>query len=153
MKLISVTMKLFFWEKFQSDLKGWKMGRFKSLRFDFCMFIFDTMKRISFAKVPKTLAPNGFWQKGKERKYRINTCVPIWSGRGDLNTRPFGPEPNALPNCATPRWSQWRDSNPWPEHYECTALPNWATLACTRINYSINFQHCQRWKTNPKKLR
>ena len=27
----------------------------------------------------------------------------IWSGRGDLNTRPFGPEPNALPSCATPR--------------------------------------------------
>ena len=26
-----------------------------------------------------------------------------WSGRQDLNLRPFGPEPNALPNCATPR--------------------------------------------------
>lgn len=25
------------------------------------------------------------------------------SGREDLNLRPFGPEPNALPDCATPR--------------------------------------------------
>jgi hypothetical protein len=29
-----------------------------------------------------------------------------WSGRWDLNPRPFGPEPNALPSCATPRQSQ-----------------------------------------------
>ena len=27
----------------------------------------------------------------------------LWSGRADLNRRPFGPEPNALPSCATPR--------------------------------------------------
>src|SRR5690606_21805382 len=26
-----------------------------------------------------------------------------WSGREDSNLRPFGPEPNALPDCATPR--------------------------------------------------
>ncbi len=26
-----------------------------------------------------------------------------WSGRGDLNSRPLGPEPSALPGCATPR--------------------------------------------------
>src|SRR5207247_105443 len=25
------------------------------------------------------------------------------SGRSDLNRRPFGPQPNALPGCATPR--------------------------------------------------
>jgi hypothetical protein len=25
------------------------------------------------------------------------------SGRLDLNQRPFGPQPNALPDCATPR--------------------------------------------------
>ncbi len=53
------------------------MGGFESLNFDFCVFYFDTIKRISFAKAPKTLAPSGFWQKEKERKYRINTCVPI----------------------------------------------------------------------------
>jgi hypothetical protein len=29
----------------------------------------------------------------------------IWSGRGDLNSRPLGPEPSALPGCATPRMS------------------------------------------------
>ena len=26
-----------------------------------------------------------------------------WSGRQDLNPRPSGPKPDALPNCATPR--------------------------------------------------
>src|SRR5260370_24115764 len=26
-----------------------------------------------------------------------------WSGREDLNLRPLGPEPSALPGCATPR--------------------------------------------------
>ena len=30
------------------------------------------------------------------------------SGREDLNLRPFGPEPNALPDCATPRYSPCR---------------------------------------------
>ena len=28
---------------------------------------------------------------------------PFWSRRRDLNPRPLGPEPSALPNCATPR--------------------------------------------------
>ena len=33
-----------------------------------------------------------------------------WSGRGDLNSRPLGPEPSALPSCATPRlFSNLRD--------------------------------------------
>ena len=78
-------------------------------------------------------------------------CTPfdIWSERRDLNSRPPGPEPGALPSCATPRvfcwkaaydlepakansyrpnragmnWSQCRDSNPGPAHYECAALP------------------------------
>ena len=55
------------------------MGRFKSLRFDFYVFNFDTMKVILFGKVPKSLMVSYFGQKEKERKYRINTCVPIWS--------------------------------------------------------------------------
>jgi hypothetical protein len=33
---------------------------------------------------------------------RIDRSVRI-SGRLDLNQRPFGPQPNALPDCATPR--------------------------------------------------
>ena len=82
-KLIFVTMKLFFWEKFHCDLKGWKTGRFKSLRFDFCVFNFDTMKFILSAKVLKILVPSHFWQKEKERKYRINTCVLMWWTWGD----------------------------------------------------------------------
>src|SRR3954462_1941262 len=27
------------------------------------------------------------------------------SGRQDLNLRPLGPQPSALPDCATPRWA------------------------------------------------
>ena len=34
------------------------------------------------------------------------------SGREDLNLRPFGPEPNALPDCATPRC--FARSRSWP---------------------------------------
>ena len=34
------------------------------------------------------------------------------SGREDLNLRPFGPEPNALPDCATPRgWNMCETGN------------------------------------------
>ena len=57
---------------------GAKLRKFESLNFNFCVFNFDTMKRISLAKVPKSPIPSGFWQKEKERKYCINTCVPIW---------------------------------------------------------------------------
>jgi len=32
-----------------------------------------------------------------------NRAVLRESGRSDLNRRPFGPQPNALPDCATPR--------------------------------------------------
>lgn len=31
------------------------------------------------------------------------TGLFIWSGRQDLNLRPRGPKPRALPDCATPR--------------------------------------------------
>ncbi len=36
-----------------------KQGGFEHLNFDFCVFSFDTMKFISFAKVPKGLVPSG----------------------------------------------------------------------------------------------
>ena len=36
------------------------LQRFKSLRFDFCVFNFDTMKFILIAKVLKILAPSHF---------------------------------------------------------------------------------------------
>lgn len=31
------------------------------------------------------------------------SSINFWSGWEDLNLRPFGPEPNALPSWATPR--------------------------------------------------
>ena len=33
----------------------------------------------------------------------VPTCFHKWSERRELNPRPFGPEPNALPGCATLR--------------------------------------------------
>ena len=40
----------------------------------------------------------------------------MWSGRQDLNLRPFGPKPNALPGCATPRWLL-DDFNRWKHKF------------------------------------
>ena len=48
-------------------------------------------------------------RKRESKPYQQNktsTCgVPVlfWSRRRDLNSRPLGPEPSALPSCATPR--------------------------------------------------
>ena len=68
MKLISVTMKLFFWEKFHCDLRVWKMGGLESLNFDFGVINFDTMKLIFSAIVSQILMPQGFLYIEKERK-------------------------------------------------------------------------------------
>ena len=80
MKLISVTMKLFFWEKFHFDFDVAKTCRFESLNFHFYMFNFDTMKRISFAKARKSLAPSHFWKK--KRNERIVSILSFQYGAG-----------------------------------------------------------------------
>ena len=67
MKLISVTMKLFFWEKFHCDLLEWKTGGLESLNFDYGVVNFDTMKLIFSAKVLETLMPQGFLDIDKAR--------------------------------------------------------------------------------------
>ena len=36
--------------------------------------------------------------------YFVCTQRSLWSEWRDLNSRPYGPEPYALPNCATPRY-------------------------------------------------
>ena len=41
--------------------------------------------------------------KKQKKKAPIGT-PPLWSERQDLNLRPLGPEPSALPSCATPRY-------------------------------------------------
>ena len=87
MKLISVTMKLFFWEKFHCDLKGWKTCKFKSLRFDFCVINFDTMKFILIAKVLKILVPSHFWQK-KKRNASIVSILAFQYGGGEGSWTP-----------------------------------------------------------------
>ena len=88
-----------------------------------------------------------------KKRFSINWIALKWSRWQDLNLRPFGPEPNALPNCATPRkWSQWRDSNPWPAVYETAALPtepHWhlsfatSRIRLTRQNYTRIAFACQ----------
>ena len=59
-KPISVTMKLFFLEKFHCDFRAVKRGKFESSNFDFRSVDFDTMKFISFSKAPKSLVLGGF---------------------------------------------------------------------------------------------
>ncbi len=63
-----------------------------------------------------------------------------WSGRQDLNLRPLGPEPSALPSCATSRdiikslviqdfnfrWSGKQDLNLQPLGPKPSALPSCA---------------------------
>ena len=66
---------------------------------------------------------NILWIKRKNHLHFAMQMVKVSKWR-DSNPRPFGPEPNALPNCATPRKaSQQRDSNPRPAVYETAALP------------------------------
>src|ERR1700722_1368971 len=70
----------------------------------------DDARRSSATTSPRAAEP-------PERLYADS----VLSGREDLNLRPFGPEPNALPGCATPRrvrgvhakitvGSQWRSA-------------------------------------------
>ena len=42
-------------------------------------------------------------QSKKRRRLFSQPSSFFWSRRRDLNPRPLGPEPSALPNCATPR--------------------------------------------------
>ena len=44
------------------------------------------------------------------RSFSTIQLIMKWSGRWDLNPRPLGPEPSALPSYATPRHDQ-RDTN------------------------------------------
>ena len=48
------------------------MGGFKSLRFDFCVINFDTMKLIFSAKVSETLMTQGFRDIEKERNIKAD---------------------------------------------------------------------------------
>ena len=41
--------------------------------------------------------------KSRRKKTSSKKQTGFWSRRRDLNPRPLGPEPSALPNCATPR--------------------------------------------------
>ena len=41
--------------------------------------------------------------RNNEKESRQKPAPFLWSRRRDLNPRPLGPEPSALPNCATPR--------------------------------------------------
>ncbi|GEM_PF-3632480 len=55
---------------------------------------FPFESRIFSTRVDPRLEPVVLWVRNRG-----------WSGRGDLNSRPLGPEPSALPGCATPRLS------------------------------------------------
>ena len=64
-----------------------KIGRFESPNFDFCVVNFDTMKLIFCVKVSETLIPQGFLDIEKNEScntFGIITFVLIWCGWKDL---------------------------------------------------------------------
>ena len=90
MKLISLIMKLFFWEKFHCDLYVQKIGGLESLNFDLWAVNFDTMKLIFCVKIAEPRIPQWFFGIEKERKLQyhgIITIVLIWSEWRDSNSR------------------------------------------------------------------
>ena len=108
-----------------------------------------TVEPVIVKRYRKSLVNRGFCKKKLDTRFDthcIKTGVQLWSKWRDSNPRPFGPEPNALPNCATPRkkWSQQPESNRRPTHYECVALP---TVLCWHthvpMNYSTAHYLCQ----------
>ena len=67
----------------------------------------------------------------------------FWSRRLDLNQRPFGPEPNALPNCATPRMEPMWGFEPQTCALRVRRSTYWATLALPTVHkYSIKNLFC-----------
>ena len=57
----------------------------------------DTMSEVKLEFSTKDQAIN------YSRRNNIDFINFKWSGRQDLNLRPSGPKPDALPDCATPR--------------------------------------------------
>ena len=58
--------------------------------------------------------------------------LPPRSGRPDLNRRPSGPQPDALPGCATPR-SGRRESNPSLRAWKALVQPLHHARVCVRF--------------------
>ena len=64
------------------------------------------IKLIGGAKRDRTADPLRARQVLSQLSYGPNFYK--WSGRQDLNLRPPGPKPGALPSCATSRLYNWR---------------------------------------------
>ena len=60
----------------------------------------NSQKACFLRKAKEQGIKRNFFAKKMEQSY---LCSFAWSRWQDLNLRPFGPEPNALPSCATPR--------------------------------------------------
>ena len=65
------------------------------------------LRIVSCSKVHRTFSltatPKGFKSATSKTKKTDKVRFHPWSGWQDLNPRPTGPKPVALPNCATPR--------------------------------------------------
>ena len=64
-----------------------------------------TVEPVIVKRYRKTLANRGFYKKKLDTRfdtYCIKTGVQLWSEWGDLNPRPLGPEPSALPAALHP---------------------------------------------------
>ena len=124
------------------------------VRFFYALYsVFGPFRMVAHSLHEKSVKDSVLCKRDKKEPETFRFPAFFWSRWQDLNLRPFGPEPNALPNCATPRkWSQWRDSNPWPAVYETAALPtepHWhlsfatSRIRLTRQNYTRISFACQ----------
>ena len=75
---------------------------------------------------------------GMQRKNPVTIAVTgfsIWSECRDLNPRPLGPEPSAIPNFATPRWHRYYTHDMQLCQEEKRFFANFFFLAATRRIY------------------
>ena len=65
--------------------------------------VFGPFPKVAHPLHEKSAKDGALCKLNKKRTGILSDSGIFWSKWRDLNPRPFGPEPNALPNCATPR--------------------------------------------------
>ncbi len=65
--------------------------------------VFGPFPKVAHPLHEKSAKDGALCKVNKKRTGNLSVSGDFWSKWRDSNPRPFGPEPNALPNCATPR--------------------------------------------------
>ena len=66
--------------------------------------VFGPFPKVAHPLHEKSAKDGALCKRDKKEAGNLSVSGFFWSKRRDSNPRPFGPEPNALPNCATPRY-------------------------------------------------